>query len=88
MSRGYPGTPELGFVITGLDDIEKSADVIVFHAGTEEGPDGTIMTAGGRVLTLTVVAPDVETARLKALKEAKKIHFEGMYYREDIALAA
>lgn len=85
-SGGYPDLFEKGFTIEGLDAIQD-LNVMVFHAGTSES-EGQIITNGGRVLALTSVNRD---GNLKAAIEnvytaLKKINFEGMYYRKDIAL--
>lgn len=81
-SGGYPEKYETGFEISGLDEAEKE-DIIVFHAGTKI-KDGKIITAGGRVLNVTAVAPTFKEARNKAYKAVEKIHFEKMHYRKDI----
>ena len=65
-ARGYPDAPERGSVIRGLDDAAASPGVTVFHAGTETGPDGAILAAGGRVLTICATAADVGQARDRA----------------------
>ncbi|HSI13038.1 MAG TPA: phosphoribosylamine--glycine ligase [Chthoniobacter sp.] len=82
-SGGYPGSYPNGKVITGL---EKSPDgVTVFHAGTrQEG--GTVVTAGGRVLGVTALAPDLATARQRAYAAVDGIAFEGHQFRRDIAV--
>lgn len=81
-SGGYPGHYETGKVITGIDAAEKTG-AIVFHAGTAER-DGKIVTAGGRVLGVTALGEDVESARRSAYNAVLKIHFDGMHYRKDI----
>jgi phosphoribosylamine---glycine ligase len=81
-SKGYPGNYEKGKEITGLDLV--SDKVIVFHAGTVR-KDGKCYTNGGRVLTVTAVADDLETARNIVYGEIGKISFEGAFYRKDIA---
>ena len=53
-SSGYPGSFETGKVISGIDEAEQMDDVIVFQAGTWKAKDGSLMTAGGRVLAVTV----------------------------------
>jgi phosphoribosylamine--glycine ligase len=71
-------------------------DCFVFHAGTKLLPPGTagsgksnsLLTEGGRVLAVTAVAPDMETARTRAYKALEAIHFKGMDYRKDIARRA
>lgn len=80
-SGGYPESYEKGKVITGLDQIENS---LVFHAGTKE-KEGNILTHGGRVLGVTATGQTIEEARHKAYEDIKKIFFEGMQYRSDIA---
>jgi len=83
-SSGYPGNYKTGFPIRGLDDVTK--DVLVFHAGTKLGGDGTVLTDGGRVLTVVGVGQDMAEAREKVYGNMGNIHFEGCYYRKDIAL--
>ncbi|CDF59476.1 phosphoribosylamine--glycine ligase [Thermobrachium celere] len=79
-SRGYPLSPVLGDEIYGLESIE---DVDIFISGVKlEG--GRFYTNGGRVLSLTAVADNLELAREKVYKEIKKIKFDGMHYRRDI----
>jgi phosphoribosylamine--glycine ligase len=81
-AAGYPGAPEAGAVIEGLKDEVPGA--VVFHAGTKwEG--GTVVAAGGRVLSVTGWAPDLATARELAYQRVAKIHFAGCQYRRDIA---
>jgi phosphoribosylamine--glycine ligase len=85
-SRGYPGQYETGFPIRGLAEIEP--DVLVFHAGTALRPaDGAqvLVTAGGRVLTVTAVAATLAEAREKAYRNAERVQFEGRHMRRDIA---
>jgi len=63
--------------------------IIIYHAGTDE-VDEKIVTSGGRVLGVTAVLNknDLREAREKAYEVIKQIHFEGMYYRKDIAVKA
>ncbi len=82
-SGGYPGKYETGKEITGLDAVDP--DVMVFHAGTKV-QDGSIYTAGGRVLGVTARGKDMAEAREKAYANVKKIHFEGAHYRTDIGI--
>ena len=81
-AAGYPGTPETGAPIDGLDLNLPGATV--FHAGTkQEGP--CVVTNGGRVLSVTAWASDLATARDLAYQRVAKIHFAGSQYRRDIA---
>ena len=87
-SAGYPGPYEKGKVITGIEDAEALSgggrDVIVFHAGTKLDADGAIVTNGGRVLGVTALAEDLQSARDLANAACEKIHFDGAFYRRDI----
>ncbi len=83
-SGGYPGPYRTGLPIAGLDAIQ--ADVQVFHAGTNLAEDGSVLTAGGRVLNVVATAPTLAEARMKAYRNVERIHFEGMHYRRDIGL--
>jgi phosphoribosylamine--glycine ligase len=83
-SAGYPDKFEIGFEITGLDELR--ADIIIYHAGTKEA-DGKVITNGGRVLGVTSVLPDFNLMLAKdlAYKALDNINFENIYYRRDIA---
>jgi phosphoribosylamine---glycine ligase len=82
-SGGYPGSYKTGFPIKGLGDVDK--DIMVFHAGTKSGPNGEVLTSGGRVLTVVAKGKDIKDAREKVYKNISRISFEGAYYRKDIA---
>ena len=82
-SSGYPGSYKTGLPITGLDKAAKIPGVQVFHSGTSQA-DGQMLTAGGRVLGVTAVAPSLEEALALDYEALKLIHFDGMYYRRDI----
>lgn len=86
-SGGYPGSYQTGLEIKGIHAAESDSDIVVFHAGTSL-KDGKITTAGGRVLNVTSVADDFETARRQAYEAAGKIEFQGKYSRTDIGLRA
>jgi hypothetical protein len=62
-AEGYPASPRTGDVIEGIADAEALPGVTVFHAGTTTGPDGTVLTAGGRVLDVTATGPTLADAR-------------------------
>ena len=81
---GYPGTYTKGTPIYGLDEAAKIPDSMVFHAGTTL-KDGQVVTAGGRVLAVTALGPDLRTAVGRAYEAVAKIRFEGAQHRKDIA---
>jgi phosphoribosylamine--glycine ligase len=85
-SGGYPASSSSGDVISGLDDV--GAGVELTHAGTARRDDGAIVTAGGRVLNVTALGPDIGAARDAAYAAADLITFEGRQLRRDIALRA
>jgi phosphoribosylamine--glycine ligase len=84
-TEGYPTAPRKGDVIRGLDDADAVEGVTVFHAGTAWSPAGDIVTAGGRVLDVTAVAPTLTEARSRAYDAASRISWPGVQYRRDIA---
>jgi phosphoribosylamine--glycine ligase len=84
-SQGYPGDYRSGLPIDLPADLESSGDVIVFHAGTKRDADGRLVTAGGRVLAVTGLAPTVREAAERSRAAAERIHFDGRYFRRDIA---
>jgi phosphoribosylamine--glycine ligase len=83
-SQGYPGNVQTGYAITGLDEAATKEGVTVFHAGTALR-NGDLVTAGGRVLAVTAVANTLQSACDRAYEALEKIHFDGMYFRRDIA---
>jgi phosphoribosylamine--glycine ligase len=83
-SAGYPESSHAGDVIHGLDRVPDG--VFVTHAGTAPGPDGTVVTAGGRVLNVTALGDDATAARADAYAAADMIEFDGRQLRRDIAL--
>jgi phosphoribosylamine--glycine ligase len=85
-SGGYPGPYQKGFPIEGIEQAEALPNVVVFHAGT--GFDGRLVTTGGRVLGISVLAPTLQEAVSRAYEAAELIRFEGMHYRKDIAQRA
>ncbi len=82
-SPGYPENPVTGQEITGLGEVDE--DVFVTHAGTATAPDGSLVTAGGRVLGVTALGPDPAAARSAAYAAAEVIDFQGKQLRGDIA---
>jgi phosphoribosylamine---glycine ligase len=81
-AAGYPGDVRRGDLITGIETLDD--DALCFHAGTARSADGILRTAGGRVLCITAVGPDVETARALAYGNLARVHFDGMQARTDI----
>jgi phosphoribosylamine--glycine ligase len=86
-SRGYPGPYEKGYPISGLREAAAEPGVMVFHAGTSRKND-QVLTAGGRVLGVTALGPDIQHAITSAYRAVKKIHWEGALYRTDIGARA
>lgn len=89
-AEGYPSAPRLGDPIRGLADdgqlAEPAEGIVVFHAGTRrERPGGPFVTAGGRVLAVTALAPTLGAARSRAYRAAGSISWDGAHYRRDIA---
>ena len=82
-SAGYPAKYPTGLPISGIEAAESVAGVHVFHAGTARR-DGQLVTAGGRVLSVTAVADDVPRAIETAYEAVGRIRFEGMHFRRDI----
>ncbi len=82
-SGGYPVSYQSGYPISGLEEAEKLG-ATVFHAGTKQGDQGEILTAGGRVLGVTAVAPSLEEAIKQSYAAAKPIFFQEMHFRTDI----
>jgi phosphoribosylamine---glycine ligase len=82
---GYPEQPRTGDAITGLGDIPLPAYAL--HAGTASS-GGAVVSAGGRVLSLTATGPTLAAARERAYAGIDHVHLEGGHYRHDIALRA
>jgi phosphoribosylamine--glycine ligase len=86
-SGGYPGSYDTGVPIRGIDEAGDVDGVTVFHAGTAER-DGTVVTAGGRVLAVSALGQSIAEARSRAYEACSRISFKGMQYRRDIAAGA
>jgi phosphoribosylamine--glycine ligase len=82
-AEGYPGEVARGDAIEGADGPFPD-DVQVFHAGTARAPDGALVTAGGRVLTVCALGDGVDGAARRAYEAAGRIRFRGMQLRRDI----
>ena len=86
-SGGYPESYKNGYPISGLDKAGAMPDTVVFHAGTKIS-DGSVVTAGGRVLGVTAGGKDIAEAQEHAYKAVSLISFTDMQYRKDIAWRA
>ncbi len=82
-ARGYPEKPERGAAIRIPQEL--GADVVVFHAGTARDADGTLRTAGGRVLSVTGLGAGVPAAARASAAACERIGFDGKTWRRDIA---
>jgi len=85
-AKGYPGTPEKGSVISGLDEVAEDG-VEIFHAGTALR-DGTLIANGGRVLNVTATGATVTEAREHAYAAVDRIDWPGGFCRRDIGWRA
>lgn len=82
-AAGYPGDVRKGDEISGLNLVETLGNVVVFHGGTTSSAD-KVLTAGGRVLSITATGESIEEARHKAYQGLDLIQFRGMHVRRDI----
>ncbi|WP_327189852.1 phosphoribosylamine--glycine ligase [Streptomyces xinghaiensis] len=88
-SHNYPGTPRTGDPITGLDAVAAGDEhAYVLHAGTRRDASGQVLSAGGRVLSVTATGPDLAAARDRAYRAVSRIHLDGSHHRTDIAAGA
>jgi phosphoribosylamine--glycine ligase len=83
VSANYPQKDAIDYEITGLNQV--SASTPVFHGSTAGRAGDRIFARGGRILTLVAQGSNSTEARGRAYAELRKIHFEGMRYRKDIA---
>jgi phosphoribosylamine--glycine ligase len=84
----YPDTPRTGDPIEGIARAEEVPGVHVLQAGTRRDDDGVLRSAGGRVLSVTAVGHDLESARSHAYEGVARISLAGSHYRRDIAARA
>ncbi|MEV6975455.1 phosphoribosylamine--glycine ligase [Kitasatospora sp. NPDC093806] len=88
-SEGYPAAPRTGDPIEGLAEAEAAdGTAYVLHAGTEAAEDGRVLSAGGRVLSVTATGTDLAEARERAYRSVERISLKGGQHRSDIALKA
>ncbi len=83
-ASGYPDSPKTGGMITKVPTIDSAR---IFHAGTASN-GGSLLSSGGRVLTVTGTGADLTEARDRAYRAISQIELEGSFYRSDIALNA
>jgi phosphoribosylamine--glycine ligase len=81
-AAGYPAAPRTGDVLTGADQPG------VIHAGTRRREDGAVVSAGGRVVSVTAVGSTLAEARERAYELVERVDLTGGHYRTDIALRA
>ncbi|WP_415947238.1 phosphoribosylamine--glycine ligase [Streptomyces sp. KLOTTS4A1] len=88
-SHNYPGTPRTGDVIEGLDEVaaQDAPEAYVLHAGTRREGE-SVVSAGGRVLSVTATGKDLSEARERAYRAAARIRLDGSQHRTDIAAKA
>ncbi|MAQ14437.1 MAG: phosphoribosylamine--glycine ligase [Sandaracinus sp.] len=85
-SEGYPGSYPKGRAITGVERAE-ALGTTVFQAGTRRDGE-TLVTSGGRVLTVTATGADLDEAAERAYAAVDAIAFEGSQHRRDIGWQA
>ncbi len=86
-ARGYPGAPEMGTVIAGLDRAAAVSGALVFHAGTVLR-GAQVVAAGGRVLTVCGTGADAAAARAAAYAAVSEVDWAEGFYRGDIGADA
>ena len=86
-AEGYPGPPETGTEIKGLDAAAATEGVEIFHAGTKRVGD-RFLAAGGRVLDITARGPNIREAQARAYAAIAKIDWPGGFCRSDIGWRA
>ncbi|HYE45994.1 MAG TPA: phosphoribosylglycinamide synthetase C domain-containing protein, partial [Caulobacter sp.] len=86
-AEGYPDSPVTGAQIRGAGS-DFGGEAVVFHAGTRRDPDGTLRSAGGRVLNVCALGATLHEARDLAYAAVGAIDFPGGFYRSDIGWRA
>ena len=87
-AHNYPGTPRTGDRVDGLDEVEGVPTAYVLHAGTALDGEGTLVSSGGRVLSVVATGADLREARERAYAAVDHVELEGSHHRGDIALRA
>ncbi len=83
-SEGYPQNPQIGDRIENLSGAEKIENIQIFHSGTAFDKENNLITAGGRVLSVTATADTLEESLNLAYQAVSQINWRGMQYRRDI----
>ena len=88
-SENYPATPRTGDPIDGLEELAADPQgAYVLHSGTRLDAEGVVVSAGGRVLSVTALGDTLEEARARAYAAVDRVHLEGSHHRRDIGLRA
>lgn len=82
VSGGYPGSYRKGVAMVGFEQVDS--DSILFHAGTKNAADGTVVTNGGRVIAVSSLANSIEDALKASYRNAEKIAYCDRFFRHDI----
>jgi phosphoribosylamine--glycine ligase len=85
-SQGYPGKYESGKLISIDPTLLEQESLRLYFSNVEENEEKKMVSSGGRVLTLTALAPTIAQARIKAYDHIERIKFSNKFYRTDIAL--
>jgi phosphoribosylamine--glycine ligase len=82
-AAGYPAEPVTGFPLQDAQTTDPQA--LIFHGGTRRDErTNQVYSSGGRVLTVVGSGPTLAQARATAYDRARRAHFEGCWYRNDI----
>ena len=83
-SKGYPGEFKKGVLLPSLKDFNDKNEISVFHSGTSKDKNENLISNGGRVLSITSIADNVQDCRKKAYDVVEAINWEQGFYRKDI----
>jgi phosphoribosylamine--glycine ligase len=86
-AKGYPDSYKVGTEIKGLDMASNENDVMIFHSGTAK-KNNSIVSNGGRVLSVTALGKDIKEAKIRAYKVVNLIDWPDGYFRKDIGWRA